>query len=263
MSERTFDVAPEAGFSLSASEAVAVLTLDRSDRKNALGRAFWDELRRLLVLLEQDERVRVLVLHGNGTCFSAGGDIEGFGELAGAADRRAYGQQSLGALRALEVFAKPTIAAVHGYAYGGGAEMTMVCDLVVADETARFAMPEVGVGLMPGLGVVRGAAHVPLHALKQLVLTGEPIDARTAQAIGLVNVVTAPGSHLDEARRIADVIARRAPLALAVAKRILNRGSDEGYDHSLEAVTMLQGTDDQTEGVAAFLEKRAPKFLGR
>src|SRR3954468_15271547 len=169
---------------------VAWATLDRPDKLNAMSREFWAELRDVLQRAETDDAVRVLVFHGAGRCFSVGGDIEGFGELGGPADRRAYLQEAIGALTAVEAFAKPTIAAVHGHALGGGCEVTMVCDIVVAVEPARFGPPESTVGLVPGLDLARGGAQANLHWMKFLVLTGEVIDAQEARLAGLVNRVT-------------------------------------------------------------------------
>jgi enoyl-CoA hydratase/carnithine racemase len=249
--------------SLEVADGVAWATLDRPDKLNAMGPGFWAELRTVLQTVADDDAVRVLVFRGAGRCFSVGGDIEGFGTLGDIAERRAYVAEALGALRAVEELTKPTIAAVHGFAYGGGCELTMVCDLVVADETARFATPEAGVGLMPGLAVVRGRAHAGLHALKYLALTGEPIDAEQARLAGLVNTVTPAGDHEAEAARLAALMARKAPLALAAAKRILGRGSDDGYAYATEAVSLLQTTEDHAEGLAAFAARREPEFRGR
>ncbi len=225
--------------------------------------AFWAELREALAAAREDDDVRVVVFHGAGPCFSVGGDIEGFGGLADTAERRAYVEDALGALRLVEELPKPTIAAVHGYALGGGCELTMVCDIVVADETARFGTPESAVGLVPGLAVVRGRAHAGLHWLKYLALTGEQLDAHDARLAGLVNVVTPSGGHLAKAEGLAATMAQRSPLALAVAKRILGRGSDEGYAYATEAVALLQGSADHAEGVAAFSARRPPTFEGR
>ena len=136
--------------------AVAWLTLDRPDKLNAMPRSFWGELVATLRDIEADDAIRVVVFHGAGRCFSVGGDIEDFGEIGGVADRRAYMREALGAYKVVEALPKPTIAAVHGHALGGGAELTLVCDIVIADETARFGTPEAAVGLVPGLGVVRG-----------------------------------------------------------------------------------------------------------
>lgn len=239
------------------------VTIDRPDKLNAMTRGFWAELRDVLARAESDPNVRVLVFRGAGRCFSVGGDIAGFGELRDVADRRSYVEEALGALRAVDAFSKPTIAAVHSHALGGGCELTMVCDLVVADETARFGTPESAVGLVPGLGVVRGLAHLNLHWMKHMVMTGEPLDAEQARLAGLVNHVTEAGGHEARAAQLAAVIARRAPLALAVGKRILNRHADEGYAYAVEAVTLLQGSDDLAEGISAFEQRREPQFGGR
>ncbi|NKQ58038.1 enoyl-CoA hydratase/isomerase family protein [Amycolatopsis sp. K13G38] len=243
--------------------AVAEVALDRPDKLNALTAGFWDDLQDLLRDAAGDSAVRALVLYGRGQCFSAGGDIAGFGELTTVPARRDYQERAFAAFRALERFPKPTFAAVHGYALGGGCELTMVTDVVVADSTARFGTPEASVGLMPGLGVVRGRANVNLHWMKYLVFTGERLDAEEARLAGLVNKVVPEGEHLGEARRLASLAAGKPAVALAVAKRVLGRGSDEGYDYALEATSLLHGTEDQHEGVLAFKERRAPQFRDR
>lgn len=247
----------------SVDGAVAWAVLNRPDKLNAMARDFWPELHAVVERAAADPQVRVLAFRGEGRCFSVGGDIASFGELGDAADRRAYVGEALGAYRAVEALAKPTIAAVHGHALGGGCELTLVCDIVVADETARFGMPEAQVGLVPGLGVVRGLSHVNLHWMKYMVLTGELLSAQEALTAGLVNRVTAPGGHVAEAQRLGELMASRAPLALAVGKDILGRHADEGYAHAVAAVSYLQGTEDSLEGIAAFRERRDPKFEGR
>lgn len=244
-------------------DGVGVVTLDRPEKRNALPVGFWTDLQELVADGAADDAVRVLVVHGAGSCFCAGGDIEGFGDLADVPARRRFQELALSALRAFETFPKPTIAAVHGYALGGGCELTMVADLVVADTTAQFGTPEASVGLMPGLGVVRGHAHSGLHWLKHMVFTGERLDADAARLAGLVTTVVPEGRHVDEALRLARLIAAKPAVALQVAKRILNRGSAEGYDYSLEATALLHGTEDQREGVAAFVERRPPRFKDR
>lgn len=240
--------------------STAWLVLDRPDKLNAMPRSFFTELPEALERLADDDAVRAVVFSGAGRSFSVGGDIEDFGNIGGVADRRAYMAEALGAYRAVDEFPRPTIAAVHGHAMGGGCELTMVCDIVVADTTAKFATPEAGVGLVPGPGIVRGLSQVNLHWMKYLVLTGLPIDAEQARLAGLVNVVVDEGEHLAEAQRLADVIASRSPLAQSVGKAYLGRGAWDGQAHAAEAIALLQGAEDFAEGIAAFTEKRTPRF---
>jgi enoyl-CoA hydratase len=240
--------------------AVAWLTLDRPDKLNAMPRSFWGELVQAVRDIETDDAIRVAVFHGAGRCFSVGGDIEDFGAIGGVADRRAYMREALGAYKLVEALPKPTIAAVHGHALGGGCELTLVCDIVIADETARFGTPEAAVGLVPGLGVVRGLSQVNLHWMKYMVMTGLPISAQEALTAGLVNKVVPAGEHVAAAEELAATIATRSPLALAVGKEILNRDSWEGYQYAVEAISLLQSADDFKEGIAAFADRRAPAF---
>jgi enoyl-CoA hydratase len=244
-------------------EETAWLTLDRADKLNAMTRGFWGELRDALARADADPAVRAAVIHGEGRCFSVGGDIEGFGELTDDDDRRAYVEEAIGALLAVEAAKTPTIAAVHGHALGGGCELTFVCDLVVADETALFGTPETAVGLVPGLGILRGRAHVNLHWLKYMILTGRSLDAQQALLAGLVQAVVPAGAHLDEAATWAKEIAARSPLAVATAKEFLGRDAHERFEEAVSTVTMLQGSADLAEGVAAFTERRAPVFSRR
>jgi enoyl-CoA hydratase/carnithine racemase len=238
-------------------------TLDRPDKLNAMNREFWSELRDVLDQAERDDEVRVLIFSGAGRSFSVGGDIVGFGELRDAGDKRAYLREAIGAMEAIETFSKPTIAAVHGHALAGGCELTFMCDIVIADETARFGTPEAQVGLVPGPGVARGLAHVNLHWLKFMIFTGETIDAEEARLAGIVNRVTPAGEHLATAEALARKIAERAPLALAVGKQLLNRQALQAFEHAIDGVAYLQGTEDFAEGIAAFKERREPRFEGR
>jgi enoyl-CoA hydratase/carnithine racemase len=242
---------------------IAYATLDRPEKLNAMTRGFWDDLQRVLAAAEADEAVRVIIFHGAGRCFSVGGDIEGFGDLSGAADKRAYLGEAMGAMQAVERCTKPTIAAVHGHAVGGGCELTIVCDIVIADETAKFGTPEATVGLIPGPGAARGAAHVNLHWLKLMVLAGEILDAREAQLAGLVNRVVPEGEHLAAAEALAARIAAKAPLAVSVGKAFLNARFDSAFPEAIDAVGYLQCTEDFAEGIDAFTQRRQPQFKGR
>ena len=242
---------------------VAWLTIDRAEKLNAMTREFFAELAEAVARAEEDDEVRVVVIHGEGRCFSVGGDIVAFGDLLDADDRRAYVREALWSFRRVEESTKPTIAAVHGHALGGGCELTLVCDLVVADETARFALPETSVGLAPGPGLVRAGAHVGLHTLKHLILTGVVLDAEQAREAGLVNEVVPAGAHLERADELAHTVAARAPMAVAAAKAFLTAGAWDRYQHAVDTVALLQGTDDAVEGIAAFSEQRRPAFTGR
>lgn len=242
---------------------IAWLTFDRPAQLNAMLPSVWAELREAVARAEVDADVRAIVFRGAGRAFSVGGDIAAFGEIESIADRRAYLQDAMSAFRMIERCPKPTVAAVHGHALGGGCELTMVCDLVVADETARFGVPEAAVGLVPGLGTVRGHANVNLHWMKYLVLTGESLSAEEARLAGLVNFVVPEGRHEARATELARTMATKAPLALAVGKQLLGRHADEGYNHGIEAIALLQSTHDHAEGIAAFSERRPARFEGR
>ncbi|GLZ45386.1 crotonase [Actinomycetospora sp. NBRC 106375] len=244
---------------------VAVIHLDRPEKLNALTAAFWPQMRDALSRLEACGTARAVVLTGAGEkAFSAGGDIAGFGELDGTAAKRAFQAECLRTFAALEESPLPVIAAVNGYAFGGGCELALACDLVIASERAEFAMPESAIGLVPGFGVLRGPAVMGRHWTKWMVLAGERLDAATAERVGLVQKVVAHDALLDEAVALGERIARAAPLAVRVGKQMINRGVDRGETgYSLEAVTMLQDTADTAEGIAAFAEKRPPRFEGR
>ena len=248
-----------------ADGPVAVIHLDRPEKHNALTEAFWPQMREALAHLEADGTTRAVVLTGAGDkAFSAGGDIAGFGDLDGAAAKRAFQADCLRTFAAVEECALPVVAAVNGYAFGGGCELALACDLVLASNRASFAMPESAIGLVPGFGVLRGPAVMGRHWTKWMVLAGERVDAAQAERIGLVQRVVPHDTLLDEAVALGERIARAAPMAVRVGKQMINRGVDRGETgYSLEAVTMLQETADTAEGIAAFTEKRPPRFEGR
>jgi enoyl-CoA hydratase/carnithine racemase len=207
--------------------------------------------------------LRALVFTGTGRGFSVGGDFDEFTALGSTEERRRYVDRIFAVYRAIEELPIATIAAVHGHVLGGGCELTMICDLVVADETAMFGLPETAFGLYPGIGVARGREQLSQHWLRQLVLLGEPIPADEARIAGLVNQVVPSGGHLEAALEMAHKIAARAPLAVRSAKRYLTRGAGAAYDGPRRDVARLMGSRDHAEGIAAFREGRAPGFEGR
>lgn len=241
--------------SVAVDEQVCTVTLNRPAKLNALDESFWAAMPRLLEDAHTAENVHVLVLHGKGRCFSAGADLEGFLLSNDMATLRAVQKRALGVYEALERFDKPTIAAVHGHVLGGGCELTLVCDIVVADETARFGFPEISIGLMPGVGVSRGGLHVSGHWLKDMVLTGEPLDARRAQMAGLATRIVPEGQHLAEARGIARRIAGRSTVAVQIAKRAVAATVDtRAYDYAIEANALLQMDPAQAAAIKRLRE---------
>ena len=246
---------------------VALLTLDRPKAMNALDSATLEALWARCEEVAADASVRAVVVAGEGRAFAAGADIAEMQGLdpAGALAFSRLGHRAFGALESLTV---PTIAAVNGYALGGGCELACACDWIYASSRARFGQPEVNLGLIPGFGgTSRLVRRVGLAWAKEIVLTGEPIDAETAQRIGLVNRVLPTEQLLDGAIAAGETIARKGPVAVAEAKRVMQEGhgAEIRVAHTLEqaAFGALFATRDHDEGIAAFLEKRDPEFGGR
>ncbi|MBM3676556.1 MAG: enoyl-CoA hydratase/isomerase family protein [Actinobacteria bacterium] len=245
-------------------DRVAVLWMNRPEKRNAMSPTFFRELPAVLDELDEDAGVGAVVLTGAGDAFSAGGDISGFGELTDLAAYRRQLRLVEDAFHALEQAALPVIAAVNGVAYGGGAEIVLFCDFVIASEQARFAFREIALGLQPGYGLVRGPDVIGRQWTKYLALTGDIVDARKAKEIGLVQEVVSHESLLDEALAVAGRIAANPPIAVRVGKRFVNRDTPGGgLRETMEATAILFTTEDHKEGQRAFVEKRAPRFTGR
>jgi enoyl-CoA hydratase/carnithine racemase len=244
---------------------VAVLTLNRPKALNALSDTLMDALDAALTEIEADAAVRCVVLRGAGRAFAAGADVSAMSE-EGAAEMLVGGH--LDRWARVRRFEKPLIAGVQGFCLGGGCELAQACDLIVASEKARFGQPEVSLGVVQGFGGNgRLARAVGVQRARELIFTGDLIDAQSALALGLVVAVLPPEQVLDRCRDIAKRIAQKGPLAIAQAKRLLRVGSDLPLDaaNALEqqAFAALFGSSDQKEGMKAFLEKRPPKFESR
>jgi len=245
---------------------VVTFTLNRPDKLNALNADLLRELGEAFRSMEE-ARPRAVIVTGAGKAFSAGVDITEMAEMSTLeAKRRSDAGHALAAL--IESLACPVIAAVNGFALGGGCELALACDFIYASDTAKFGQPEVNLGVIPGFGgTQRLARRVGIGFARELVYTGEIIDAERALEIGLVNAVVPKDALLKQVRAVADQIASKAPVAVAQAKRAMLRGvmGDMTAASELEAqaFAVLFGTDDQKEGMRAFVEKRRPEYKGR
>jgi enoyl-CoA hydratase len=246
-------------------DAVAVVRLNRPDKLNALSPEMLAALADAFDALNADAAVGVLVLYGGEKAFAAGADIEA---MAKASPVDIYLRNTRALWQRLWAIDKPVIAAVRGVAFGGGCELALGCDLIVAGETARFAQPEIKLGIMPGAGGTQRLARAigPARAM-ELVLTGEPISAAEAKAAGLVNRVVPDERVLEEALALAATIAERPAVAVRLARQALRYGVErtvqEGMEIERRNYRLTYDTQDQKEGMAAFLEKRKPKFTGK
>ncbi|RBY83669.1 hypothetical protein DQ238_00875 [Geodermatophilus sp. TF02-6] len=236
---------------------VVVLTMDRPAKLNAMDQVWFRELRDLMAGLGVDDGVRAVVLTGSGRAFSAGGDIDVFADLAGDVVRvRPHLRLVYDAFCSVERCAVPVVAAVNGLAYGGGTELALACDVVLAAESARFAFKEPTVGLTPGYGIVRGPEVIGRHWTRYLALTGREIDAHRAERAGLVQEVHPDAELLPAAVQLATEIAAHPPLAVQVGKAFVNRDAVGGFSESVEAVALLFGTPEHRAAVTAFRAAR-------
>jgi len=246
--------------------ALAVVTLNRPKVLNALNITMVRELADAVADLDADASVRCIILTGSGDkAFAAGADIAELGALPNAVEAVKLVHRGQGLTLQLERMRTPTIAAVNGFALGGGCELAMGCDIRIASEKARFGQPEVTLGLLPGYGGTQRTARLLGRGMAMyLCLSGEMIDAKEALRVGLVERVVPHEELLTEAKRIATAIASRAPLAVAATKRAIDDGAELSVAAALEIEALhfgtLVGTNDFREGTKAFLEKRPPNF---
>jgi enoyl-CoA hydratase len=244
---------------------VAVAFLDRPDHLNALNSAVIDALDALLDALEREPDVAAIVIAGQGRAFCAGADIAELGALEGHNGFAAFVQRITDTYARLQALPIPSIAAVHGLAFGGGFELALACDLRVADRDAKLGVPEIKLGLLPAAGgTARLTRMLPPAVAKQLLLTGEPISALEAHRLGLVNTITEPGGALESAMALAERLSALSAPALAAAKRLVDDGATMSLAAAValerQTVSLLYATPHSEEGLAAFLEKRPARF---
>ena len=244
---------------------VAMLRLNRPEARNALSPEVMQRLGAELERLDPDPDVRCIVIAGDDEAFAAGADIRA---LAEREFHEAVFHPGAAFWRRVAECRTPLIAAVSGWALGGGCELALACDLIVASEDAQFGQPEITLGIIPGGGgTQRLARAVGKQRAMELVLTGRRFDAREAERMGLVNEVTAPGNWLEAAMELARRVASRPPLAARLAKQAVlaaeEGGLAAGLEHERRLYELAMATEDRVEGMRAFLEKRKPEFRGR
>jgi enoyl-CoA hydratase len=246
-------------------EPIAVVLLNRPKQLNALSTELMDELASALKELDADDSIRAIVLGGNERAFAAGADIE---ELSRATPIDMYYQRRMDRWEEIRSLWTPLVAAVSGYCLGGGCELALTCDIVIASETAQLGQPETKLGIIPGAGGTQRWARVAGKAIAMdVILSGRFLSAREALAAGLVSRVVAKEAWLEEAKRVARAIAAKGPVGIRLAKEAVDRAYESplslGLEYERRALYLAFASEDAKEGLTAFMEKRAPEFKGR
>lgn len=247
------------------SQKIGVIQINRPHVLNALSLQTMDELVHAFSGFDADNSIRVIVIHGNDKAFAAGADIQ---EMANADMITMQERDQFSKWERIRIVKKPVIAAVSGYALGGGCELAMLADMIIASETAQFGQPEINIGVMPGAGGTQRLTRAVGKALAmEMVLTGRTITASQALRVGLVNRVVALEAYLTEAFSLAHEIAGKAPIAVRNAKesvlKVFSTSLETGLEFERKNFYMLFGTEDQKEGMRAFTEKRKAEWRGR
>ncbi len=246
-------------------DAVALVQLHRPEALNALNSEMMEELTTCLEQLDARAEIRVIVVAGDDRAFAAGADIK---EMAQASHIEMHLRNNIARWDRVRRITKPVLAGVSGYALGGGCELAMLCDIIVASETAQFGQPEINLGVIPGAGgTQRLTRAIGKSRAMEMLLTGRMMGAQEALARGLVARVASKGTWLEETMTLAAEIAKKSPLALRMAKEMVNKAFEtplaEGVEFERRSFYMLFGSQDQVEGMQAFVEKRPATFVGR
>lgn len=251
---------------LTATEdQVGIVTLNRPNVLNALSHELMAELVQALETFDRDEKVRAIVLTGSERAFAAGADIK---EMSDETSISIMQKDQFATWDRVKNVKKPVIAAVSGFALGGGCELAMTCDIIIASESAQFGQPEINIGVIPGAGGTQRLTRcVGKYRAMEMILTGRPITAHEAYELGLVNKVVPVEVYLDEAKALAKEIAKRPPIAVQLAKEAVLKTFDvpitEGLSFERKNFYALFSSEDQKEGMKAFLEKRPASFVGK
>jgi enoyl-CoA hydratase/carnithine racemase len=247
---------------MASADGVATLTLDRPTKLNAIGPAMMAEMARLVAAIDRDGDIRAVIITGSGDrAFSVGADVDAWSALEPLDMWREWIRVGHRVLERLAHLRQPTIAAINGYAFGGGLEVALAADIRIAANSATFALPETKIGTLPGwAGTKRLPQAVGAARAKQMIFSGSRIDPATAERWGLVNEVVALEALMDRCRALASEIAANAPISVQLAKAIIS--GDEAVPEAI-AGALAAGTEDGREGIVAFREKRSPRFTGQ
>ena len=248
-------------------DGIGYITINRPEALNALNMDVLKDLKKVLAEIEAKDAVRVVIVTGEGRSFVAGADIVQMKKLTPVKGRQMMelGHEVMNTIESME---KPFIAAVNGFALGGGCELAMACDIRIASEKAKFGQPEVGLGIIPGFGGTQRLSRLVGPGMaKYLIYTADVIPADEAQRIGLVEKVVAPDALMDEAVATAEKIASKAPIAVGIAKSMINNGAEMDIKSAsrleIDGEAVCFATKDKAEGMAAFVEKRTPTFRNK
>lgn len=252
---------------LTIDNDVAIIQFNRPHAMNALNREMSDERNEILSFIADDPDIKAVIITGGEKVFCAGGDLAAFSKF-GVVEAREYAERIIAGQKLLANFPKPTIAAIAGFALGGGMETVLLCDLSIAAENAKFAQPEINVGIIPGAGATqRLVQRTSINKAKEIIFLGETIDAPTALELGIINKIVPLHELMDSAKQWAKKLAAKPPFAMKMAKKAINSAwscdIETGMAMEADAWGMLYGTEDQKEGMKAFLEKRKPSFKGK